>query len=302
MITMESISHRIPQRIASPLCLCLLLTACSLIPHGAVDSGLAVFIPPDTQVLAGIRFDQLSATPLYRKLAARSPAFHEFREQSGFDPARDLHEVLLASDGKSILAIAQGAFPLKLPGALYSSPYKGYTLSGDELVAVTFLDKGRALAGPVAVVRAAIDQYQSGRRGAPRDLMARAEALPRDAQIWAVMQGWSGVSPETLREMGNAANLDRVLRAVESASLTADLRSGVHAAFTGDCRTPQDAKTLSESLQGLLGLVRASVPAKRPDMLRAFAGIRVTQDARAVKVNVDIPQDLADKLVDELAH
>jgi hypothetical protein len=37
-------------------------------------------------------------------------------------------------------------------------------------------------------------------------------------------------------------------------------------------------------------------------MLRAFDGIRVTQDARAVKVNIDITQDLADKLVDELAH
>lgn len=102
--------------------------------------------------------------------------------------------------------------------------------------------------------------------------------------------------------MGNAANLDRVLRAVESASLTADLRKGVQASFTGECRTTQDATTLSESLQGLLGLARGSVPKNRPDILRALTGVHVTQDGRAIKVNLDVPQDLSSKLVDELLH
>lgn len=160
--------------------LCLTLTACqSLIPHPSVDPELAVFIPPDTQALAGIRFDQLTATPLYRKLAAENalPALHQFRAESGFDPARDLREVLLASDGKNVLAIARGAFPVKLPVGTPSSPYKGYTLFGEDDV-VAFIDKGRALAGPAALVRAALDRYQSGHRSAPPDLLARAEALP----------------------------------------------------------------------------------------------------------------------------
>ena len=269
-----------------------MLAACrGWIPHGSVDSDLAILIPPDTQMLAGIRFDRLRATPLYRKLAAENmlPAFFEFRAGSGFDPARDLHEVLLASDGKQTLAIARGTFPAKLSG-------------DDGERAIVVLDHGRALAGPPVLVRAAIDRYRSGHRAAPRDLLARAEALPDDAQIWAVVLAWHGLSPGTLRNMGNAANLDRILREVESATLTADLRSGVRVAFAGDCRTAQDAKTLSEQLRGLLSLLRANVPKNRPDIQRAAASIQVSQSARTAKVNLDLPQDLTDKLADELLH
>lgn len=291
MNTMESI--RILRRTASPLLLCVTLAACrGLVPHGPIDSGLAAFVPPDAQALAGVRIDRIRATPLYRKIAARNrlPAFPEFRAESGIDPDRDLQDVLLASDGKSVLAIARGTFPAKPPGEL----------SGGGRPAIAFVGTHTALAGPAPVVRAALDRYRSGRHSAPRDLLARVEALPGDSQIWAVTLGWSGASAEALGEMGNAANLDRILRSVESASLTADLRAGLHATATGDCRTDQDAKTLAESLQALLALARASVSTRQPDMEHVFAGVRVTQAARSVKVTFEVPEDLAEKLVDGL--
>ena len=37
---------------------------------------------------------------------------------------------------------------------------------------------------------------------------------------------------------------------------------------------------------------------RNEDLLRAFDGIQVTQQERSVKVNVDIPQDLVDRLLD----
>ena len=98
--------------------------------------------------------------------------------------------------------------------------------------------------------------------------------------------------------MGNAANLDRVLRATESTSLTADFRAGVHALMTADCRSEPDAQNLSAQLNGLLGLLR-SVPRKRPDLLRAFDGIQVTQQSRSVKVTLDISADLIERLLDD---
>ena len=131
-------------------------------------------------------------------------------------------------------------------------------------------------------------------------MMARAEALPADTQIWAVVAGWRGVGPDQLREMGNLGNLDRVLRLVEGANLTVDLRTGVRAAFTGDSRTEADAKTLADSLRGLAALARMGVPrgvpGNQPDLLRAFDGIQVRQEGRVVQVNVDIAEDLAENL------
>jgi hypothetical protein len=221
-----------------------------------VDPALAAFIPADTVALAGIRVDRLRTTPLYRKLAGKFPI-------------QNIHDVLLASDGADILAIARGT----VPGA---TEYKGFTLYGDD-----------------AAVRAAIERSKSG-PGAPRDLIARAQSLPNDTQVWAVVAGWRGATPEQLRVMGNLANLDRVLRLVAGATLAVDLRTGAHATFVGDCHSEADAQNLADSLRGLASLAQLGAPRSAPG---ALDGIRVTQEGRLVRVNADIPEDLAEKLM-----
>jgi hypothetical protein len=283
------------------LALAALLSGCGgLTRHGPVDPALAAFIPPDTVALAGLRMDQIRAAPIYHKLAEgnRLPRFDQFRTESGFDPSRDIRDLLVASDGKNVLAVAHGTFTAMPAGSLNASDYKGctlYTKFGSD--AIAFIDKSIALGGPTAAVRAAIDQYKSGGHGAPHDLMARAQALPADTQIWAVVEGWRGATPGQLREMGNLSNLDRMLRSVEGASLTVDLRSGAHAAVTGDCRTEADARNLADSLRGLAALARMGVPRKQPDLQRALDGIQVKQEGGVVRVKADIAEDLAEKLV-----
>ena len=69
------------------------------------------------------------------------------------------------------------------------------------------------------------------------------------------------------------------------------------AAFTSDSRTDADAKTLADSLRGLAGLARMAATRNQPDLQRAFDGLQVKQDGRRVNVNVDLAEDLAEKLV-----
>jgi hypothetical protein len=288
------------QRIALPLLLCAILAGCgSLTRHGPLDPALTAFIPSDAVALMSIHMDQIRTTPIYLKLAAQNKLtrFDGFSTEMGFDLAKDVHEFLLASDGRNMLAIMHGDFKAKRPAGLESASYDGYTLYiKDPREAIAFLDDRTALGGAAAGVRAAIDRWKAGARSAPPDLMARAQAVSADAQIWAVASGWKGAGPGTLREMGNAANLDRMLRSVAGANLTIDLRQGAHAAATGDCRTEADAQTLSESLRGLAGIARLGVPKNRPELLRAFDGIQVKQQGQLVKVNIDIPADVADRL------
>jgi len=254
--------------------LCLILGGCGG-RHGPIDPALTAFIPPDTVALAGVSVDRVRGTPIYRKLALQNRL-----------PRWDIHHLLLASDGKHVLAIARGAFPEQ---------------KASETEGITFIGHDIALFGEAAAVRAAIDQSKDGGRGAPRDLMARAQALPADTQIWAVVAAWRGATPDQLRAMGNWGNLDCVFRLVEGASQTVDLRTGVHAAFTGDSRTEADAKNLADSLRGLAALARMgaprNVPGNQPDLLRALDGIQVAQEGRVVRVNIDLAEDLAEKLV-----
>jgi len=275
--------------------LCIILAGCGggTSRRGPIDPALTTFISSDTVALAGIHMDSIRTTLLYRKLAAqqRWPRFGEFSTD-------DVHDVLLTSDGKDVLAVARGEFKGKRPDSLESLPYKGHMIYvKDEHTAIAFLDDHVALAAPPATVRAAIDQWARHADAAPRDLMTRAQALPADAQIWAVVSGWKGAGAERLQQMGNAANLDRMLRSVGGANLTVDLRTGAHAAATGDCRTEADAKTLSESLRGLAGFARIGVPKNQPELARVLDGIQVRQEGHMVKLNVDVPEDVAEQVL-----
>jgi hypothetical protein len=241
--------------------------------------------------LAGADLDRLRASPLYGQLAAenRLPNLNDFFPATGLSSDHDLRQVLLASDGTQVLAIARGNFPTKSPGSVVASR--------DGRTVTAYLDRATALAGPDPLVRAAIDRYKKGARQPPADLLARAQALPSDVPAWAVLADWPGLRPNTLRHLGNAANLDRILRSVEGATLTADLRSGLHFIALGDCRTEASAQSLSESLRGLAGIARLRIRPNQPDLLRAYDGLQVRQEGRSVRLSLDIPPDLADKLV-----
>jgi hypothetical protein len=275
---------------------CLALGGCRMVspPQGPVDPGLAEFLPPATVALVGVQMDRLRQAPLYQKLAQQGslPMLDGFRTDTGIDPDRDVRQLLLASDGRRTLAMARGTFQTKPPDGWRASAYRGYTLwSKDSGVTIAFPDRTTVLGGPGALVRAAIDNRK---KGAPPDVMARVATISPDVESWAVVAAWSKVPPGTLT--GNAANLDRVLRSVEGATLTVSFRTGVTAAATGDCRTPQEALELSENLRGLAGLLRLGVPRDRPEVARRFDGMRITQEDRRVKWSLEIPPDLADSL------
>jgi hypothetical protein len=90
------------------------------------------------------------------------------------------------------------------------------------------------------------------------------------------------------------------MRSVEGANLTVDLRTGVHAALTGDCRTEADAGSLADSLRGLASLARIGLTHNQPDLVPVFDGVQVRQEGRVVKMNLDVSQQVADKLADKV--
>lgn len=265
-----------------------------------IDSTLVSLIPPDGTMLVGLRMDAIRSTPLYQKMLAkkRLDRLDEFARQTGFDPRRDVRELLVASIGKDSLVAARGTFNARAFEGMPRNTYKGYAIYTRDRGAVALIDNSTAIAGTVDAVHAALDRRASGGGSAPVELLARARQIPPENQVWSVANGFDNLLTGSIPETGNAANIGRILRSLENTTAAADLRTGLNGYINGTCRTDADAKNLGDAARGLVGLGRLSVPEKQPELLRLWDGIKVDQQQRTIKITVAIPQDLIDKLID----
>jgi hypothetical protein len=283
----------------SLLAVALTILGCSAQPGGwRVDPALAALIPGDTILLSGVRMSELRSTALYVKLMSqqRLSDLDDFARRTNFDPRKDVNDMLIASDGADGIVLARGNFkPQPLPG-LKKTIYKGAAVYSTDGGAYAILDPTTAVAGPERGVRKVIDQKQSGRGGAAA-LLDRARALPAAGQIWFVSNGWGNLPERMAGQGGNLSNFGRFFQSLENATATVDLRSGITAAANGQARTDQDAKTLGDAARGMIGLGRLSVPENQPEMLRLFDGIKVEQQQRSIQLNVRIPPELIDRLL-----
>jgi len=280
------------------------LTACNSTGTGrtSIDSTLAALAPSDATMLAGLRMDAVRATPLFQKLmTGRSlPQLDHFARETGFDPRRDVRELLIASDGKDLLVAARGAFSEGGFTGVSKQSYKGYPLYVRDQRGVGLINATTAVGGSLPAVKAALDRYKSGDRSGPAELLARARQIPAQNQIWSVSNGFESLLTAGIPETGNAANVGRILRSLENTTMAADLRTGVNGYLTGTCRSDEDAKNLGDTARGLIGLGRLSVPEKQPELLRLWDGIKVDQQQRTVNITVTVPEDLLEKMLDLL--
>jgi hypothetical protein len=291
-------------RLLLPSALFLAAASCSH-PKQAVfiDPALATLTPPDTTVLVGARLDKLRQSPTYQRHFADThfPVLDRFAEETGLDPKRDLWEILYASNGSNSVLMTRGRFSptdieprIQREGATRTA-YRGYTLIGDENSSIFFMNQTTALAGSTPALMRIINRQNGGLSyGIPGSLMALVRTLPPDSQFWAVFIGNTARLP--VPDSSNLGNLNSLLRTVASGTLAADLRQGLNARAVVTCVSDADAKQTSDSLQGLLTIGRAA-SSKKPDVVRAFDTIHVSQNQRNVELSADVPQDLVDRVV-----
>ncbi len=288
----------------------LLLAACQkptplrVVP---VDSALAALVPPDTVVLAGARIEKLRETSTYKKYFNQVPLprLDDFVKDTGLDPRKDISEVLVASDGKqSGLLLVRGQFSTgELESRLekQGSPrttYKNHTLLGDNRNSVLFLNSSTALAGSTAALKQRIDHPSAG--GVPAILQQEMNAVPADAQIWAVFRGSAIRLP--IPADSNLGNLNNIVQSIQNGRFSADLRNGLEFQANGACNTDASAKQINETLRGIIGIGRLSTPENQPDLLRVYDGITVRQAGTVVSVAAAIPAALLDKFINSYAE
>lgn len=264
------------------------------------DPVLVRMIPPGTVSLLGARMDQIKTTPLYNQMIAQKklPDLDRFTRETGFDPRRDVRELLLASNGTEgqSVALARGSFKVQEFGNLRTFKHGIYVIHGDDKGGFCLLDNSTAAAGPLPGLYAALDHWHAGAAPATPELLRRAEQIPGNAQVWGVSGGGFNIPLGLSMKQGNT-DFAQIFRGVERTEFWADLHNGVDATLQGDVKTPEDAKNLADAARGLIGLGRLSVPDNHRELLKLWDGFHVDQISRHITLTIKAAQDMIDQLV-----
>lgn len=283
----------------SPVFLLTAVAAAQAAPR--VDNVLVRMVPPGVTSLVGAHMDQLVASDLYRKMLAQQklPQLDQFAHDTGFDPRRDVREVLLATSPKGSVLLARGTFSLRrdpAPG-MKLVRHGRYNIRALDTSGFCILDSTLAAAGDLPAVEAALDEWQSGTHKAAESLLNTVAALNPQTQLWGVSTGFAAFLATNLPRAGNGIDFSAIFKGLESTWFSASAESGFQASIHGSTATEQDAITLRDTAKGLIGLGRLSVPDGQSDLLRFWDGITVEQAGRSFALNADIAGNLIDQMV-----
>jgi hypothetical protein len=290
--------------------LVLLLAALPVAAQPKIDNVLVRMVPPGTTSLVGANMDRMKATPFYKKLVEqqRMPQVDAFAAETGFDPRRDVRELLYAATPDGSVLLARGRFKLAADPTAHAKlvrhgVYNIWTTTGnDQTAGFCILDGTLAAAGQLKAVEAALDEWTKGTHKAAQPLLALGRTIVPATHLWGVSTGFASFLASTLPKGGGRGGIDfsKIFAGMKSSWFQSDFTSGVNLELHGNAATEPDAVSLRDMAKGLIGFGRLNVPENQPELLKLWDGITVEQAATAVTIKADIALALVDRLVQML--
>jgi len=288
----------------------------------AVDSNLLNLVMPDAQVMAGVNVTNSEATPLgaflLAQMSANDQALQQLITQTGFDPRKDVTEVLAASNGNTAapasLALSKGTFDVAKISAVAKpaqvSTYNGatlITLGTDGTSAVAFLGGTIAIAGNLASVKAAVDRSSAVNSISPA-LAAQVQALSASQDAWSIsLASLSALMPGaaktgTTAATGADAMASQALGLVKNIqSCSAGLIFGANVQFTAQAvaDTPQDASALSDVIKMVTSLAAMGAASNKDAaaIAQLLQSLQVTTTGATVSLSASIPESQVEALL-----
>ncbi len=269
-----------------------------------MDNVLEKMVPPGTTSLVGARMDLLKTTAFYRQMVAaqKLPQIDKFAQESGFDPRRDVRELLYAEALEGSVLLARGNFHvneamLKSGIVIRHGKYKIISQGTNGLC---ILDPSLAVAGEIHAIKAALDEWTSGKHTAAQPLLAHLKAVEESSQLWGYSQGAAGFLANNIPKTNTGIDFSQILRGLDDTWFQADFAAGLRTEIHGTTATEKDAMNLRDTVKGLVGLGRLYTPDKQPELVRLWDGILVEQVNRSITLHADIAQDLIERLIQML--
>ena len=281
----------------------------------AADPALLNLLMPEAKLVIGINVEQAKNTPFGQSVLARlqkeDAGFARFVTATGFDPRRDLREVVIGSTGnrpEGGLVVARGFFNsarlaefAKIEGATVTNFNGVDIVSGpkaDHKGAFAFLDSTTALGGDIDSVKAAIS-----RRGTSAGLNQALQTKIRD--LSGVNDVWfastlSGSDLAARVPDSRAAGIAKgdILQAVEQSS--GGVKFGTMVEIKGEAlmRSDKDATALADVARFLGSMVQLN--RDKPgagNVATLIEQMDIRTEANIVKFSLAVPQDQLEKLM-----
>jgi hypothetical protein len=281
----------------------------------AANQQLLNLVMPDAKVVAGVNVQHAKGTQfgqwVLNQLSTPDANLQQLIALTGFDPRRDVQEVIVASDGtpgsKTGLAVAFGSFdPNQILAAAtqhgaVTESYGSMTIIEDpkQQGGLAFLSTSIVAAGDIASVKGAIDRLTTP-QALPATVMVTIGKVSNAQQdAWGVttVPPASLVPPNAVKNNGQPNPLQNATQSVQSAAGSVQFGAvGTTAAtvvFSGQatCDTAANAQTLSDLLKLMIniGLMQAG---NDPNAAALLKSANVTFSGPTVSVSASLPEDV----------
>lgn len=275
----------------------------------AADPELVSLAMPDAQVMAGFNSEQIRLSPFGQYLVNQIGAipdknFQKLIDTTGFDPRRDLREILIAApslqSAHGTLFLARGTFDIpRIVEAATAAGADAETYQGVNVIAhgkdlaIAFPDSTIAIAGEPPLVHAAID-----RKSAPTSIGAalavQVNQLSNSEDAWFV-----SLSPMTQLTLPSGAGpMSGLFAGVQQ--ICGGLKFGADIALTVQAvsATDQDAATLAALLKaagiGISGNAQEELAQQAFALLKTMT---VTTDGKTTTASLSVPETQLEKMM-----
>ncbi len=295
------------------------------LPARAADPQLLGLVMPDAKVLAGVNVEQAKTTPfgqyVLSQMQSQDQQMQKLIALTGFDPTRDVRELLVAStaaaatsgtagakshtglflatgtfDGPRIAAVAQG------DGAI-TETYRGATIIEDPkgTNGVAFLSSSLVVAGDIASVKGAIDR-QSSASVLPASILVQVNQWSTSQDAWAV----SAVPVSSLHPPQGAPQIPGMngsgaFQTVQSAA--GGVKFGQQIVVTAQAQSDnaQDATQMGDALKLLASLAQMQAT-NDPAAMALLQSLKISTSGNVLNVSISLPEDQLQQIVKPKAN
>ena len=270
----------------------------------AADPALVELVMPDAAVVVGINVARIKSSPIGQSIVSQIQPTHtalkQLVELTGFDPLRDLDEILIAvppgkTQGRGLVLLRGSFDPSRLPALAQLGDVRLTTFQGVQIAsiqqqdpfALACLSNSLALAGDPDSVRAAIARRRSPSPLNP-GLLAKVSQLSETYDLWlAAMTPVSDLAGE-LPDPQLSGIAGEMLKSIKQASGGIKLGTKLEVSLELVAASYKDAIALRDVLKFFTGL--ALTQARPTDAAGILDNLRLTVEGASLKLQLEIPE------------